>query len=203
MSQVSMQSRPASASNQHNWGPLPNGLNDPSHAVPLAGLNPSPWQQTPTAQWGLQPPQPGMSGLDLRAIMLEEQQAALQSRAPVSHNAIGLNSTRDGSSRHDSANAFLMSTDVSIQFPGLAQQAQQQPQQQQRSGGFYMRNKRDDSVPVQQNWAQVTTWIINRSMFVLDKGQRLRGRPRSSFNDVVLRDCQQCHINRPFRDASG
>ena len=26
-------------------------------------------------------------------------------------------------------------------------------------------------------------------------------RQRSSFNDVTLRDCQNCHINRPDRDA--
>jgi hypothetical protein len=27
------------------------------------------------------------------------------------------------------------------------------------------------------------------------------GRPRSSFNDVALRDCQNCRISRPYRDA--
>jgi len=33
--------------------------------------------------------------------------------------------------------------------------------------------------------------------------KRLRppGRPRSSFNDVALRDCQTCQIGRPYRDA--
>ena len=31
------------------------------------------------------------------------------------------------------------------------------------------------------------------------QGQRLRGRRRSSSNDVVLSDCQDCHIHRPFR----
>ncbi len=34
-----------------------------------------------------------------------------------------------------------------------------------------------------------------------NKGFRLPGRPRSSFNDVALRDCQNCYIGRPFRDA--
>jgi len=33
------------------------------------------------------------------------------------------------------------------------------------------------------------------------KGLRPPGRPRSSFNDVALRDCQHCHISRPYRDA--
>ena len=152
-----MQSRPASASHQHSWGQLPNGLNDSSPALPLGGLNPSPWRQTSTAQWGLQSPQPGLPGMDLRAIMQEEEQAALQGHAPVSHHA-------GGNSRHDSANPFLVSTDAAMHFPGLGQQAQLQlPQQQmaqqhQRSGGFYMRNKRDEPVPAKQNWAQVTTW---------------------------------------------
>ncbi len=27
------------------------------------------------------------------------------------------------------------------------------------------------------------------------------GRPRSSFKDVALRDCQKCRISRPYRDA--
>ena len=27
------------------------------------------------------------------------------------------------------------------------------------------------------------------------------GRPRSSFNNVTLRDCQHCCISRPYRDA--
>lgn len=149
MSQVSMQSRPASASHQHSWGPLPNGLSDSSQAVPLGGLNPSPWQQTPAAQWGLQPPQPGVPHMDLRAIMQEEQQAALQGHAQGSHNA--------GSSRNDSANSFMAPTDTAMHYPGLGQQAQLQmpQQQQQQSGGFYMRNNRGDSVPVHQNWAQV------------------------------------------------
>ena len=152
MSQVSMQSRPTSAGHQHSWGQLPNGLNDSSQALPLGGLNSSPWQQIPTAQWGLQSPQPGLPGMDLRAIMQEEQQAALQGHAPVSQHA--------GS--NDSANSFLTSTHAAMHYPGLGPQAQaqlpqqQMPQQQQRSGGFYMRNKRDNSVPVKQNWAQVT-----------------------------------------------
>jgi len=33
------------------------------------------------------------------------------------------------------------------------------------------------------------------------KGLRPPGRPRSSFNDVALRDCQNCRISRPYRDA--
>ena len=151
MSQVSMQSRPASASHQHSWGQLPNGLTDSNQALPSGGLNPSPWRQTPTAQWGLQSPQSGLPGIDLRAIMQEEQQAALQGHAPVPHHA-------GSNSRHDSAAPFLTSTDAAMNYPGLGQQAQpQMPQQKQSSGGFYMRSKRDDSVPVKQNWAQVTT----------------------------------------------
>ena len=33
------------------------------------------------------------------------------------------------------------------------------------------------------------------------KGRRCVVALESSFNDVVLRDCQECHINRPYRDA--
>jgi len=33
------------------------------------------------------------------------------------------------------------------------------------------------------------------------KGLRPPGRPRSSFNDVALCDCQNCRISRPYRDA--
>ena len=33
------------------------------------------------------------------------------------------------------------------------------------------------------------------------KGLRPPGRPRSSFNDVALRDCLNCRISRPYRDA--
>ena len=33
------------------------------------------------------------------------------------------------------------------------------------------------------------------------KGLRPPGRPRSSFNDVALRDCPNCRISRPYRDA--
>ena len=33
------------------------------------------------------------------------------------------------------------------------------------------------------------------------KGLRPPGRPRPSFNDVALRDCQNCRISRPYRDA--
>ena len=46
-----------------------------------------------------------------------------------------------------------------------------------------------------------TDRMPKKLLFGQVKGQHLRGCPRSSFNDVVLRDCQQCHINRPFRDA--
>ena len=31
----------------------------------------------------------------------------------------------------------------------------------------------------------------------------MRGRPRSSFNDVVLRDCQAYRISHPFQGCSG
>ena len=33
------------------------------------------------------------------------------------------------------------------------------------------------------------------------KGLRPPGRPRSSFNDVALHDCQTRRITRPYRDA--
>ncbi len=33
------------------------------------------------------------------------------------------------------------------------------------------------------------------------KGLRPPGRPRSSLNDVAIRDCQNCRISRPYRDA--
>jgi len=33
------------------------------------------------------------------------------------------------------------------------------------------------------------------------KGLRPPGRPTSSFNDVALRDCQNCRFSRPYRDA--
>ena len=33
------------------------------------------------------------------------------------------------------------------------------------------------------------------------KGLRPPGRSRSSFNDDALRDCQNCQIGRPYRDA--
>jgi len=36
---------------------------------------------------------------------------------------------------------------------------------------------------------------------VRTKGLRPPGRPRSSFNDVALRDCQSCRFGRPYRDA--
>lgn len=160
-----MQTRPASADHQGSWGPHANGQHNSSQPLPLPGLGPSPWQQTPATQWGLPSPQPGMSGIDLRSIMQqEEQQAALQGRTSAlsgTHNPVGMNPTRDGSpgsSRHGSASAFPPPMNMSNNFPGLAQQPQQQLTQQlpqQRSGGFYMRNKRDESVPVKQNWAKV------------------------------------------------
>jgi len=39
------------------------------------------------------------------------------------------------------------------------------------------------------------------SLLTIVKGLRPPGRPRSSFNDVALRDCQNCCISRPYRDA--
>lgn len=166
MSQVSMQSRPASSGHQHSWGPLPNGLNS-SDQAPVAGLNPSPWQQTPAPHWGLQPPQPGMPGLDLRSIMQEEQQAALRGRARVSGTINPAMDSSAGSSRHDSANTLLSSLDVPLHFPGLAQQSQQQQQlPQQRSSGSYMHNTRDDPVPGKRNWAQVTTCMTDKPRFM-------------------------------------
>ena len=38
-------------------------------------------------------------------------------------------------------------------------------------------------------------------MFGRVKGPRSPGRPRSSFNDVALRDCQHRRVGRPYRDA--
>ena len=35
----------------------------------------------------------------------------------------------------------------------------------------------------------------------MDPGLRPPGRPRSSFNDVALHDCQTCRLSRPYRDA--
>ena len=43
--------------------------------------------------------------------------------------------------------------------------------------------------------------LPKKLLFGQVKGQRVRGRPRSSFNDVVLRDCQSCRISRPYKDA--
>ena len=41
----------------------------------------------------------------------------------------------------------------------------------------------------------------NKLSFGRVKGPRPPGRPRSSFNDVALHDCQTCQIGRPYRDA--
>ena len=38
-------------------------------------------------------------------------------------------------------------------------------------------------------------------LFAEVKGLRSPGCPRSSFNDVALRECQNCRISRPHRDA--
>jgi len=52
----------------------------------------------------------------------------------------------------------------------------------------------------------VVTWMPNdrlpkKLLFGEVKELRPPGRPRSSFNDVALRDCQDCRISRPYRDA--
>ena len=51
--------------------------------------------------------------------------------------------------------------------------------------GFSMSN---DSLPKKLLFGQV-------------KGLCPPGRPRSSFNDVALRDCQTCRVGRPYTDA--
>ena len=43
--------------------------------------------------------------------------------------------------------------------------------------------------------------LPKKLLFGQVKGRRPPGGPRSSFNDVALRDCQNCRINRPYRDA--
>ncbi len=43
--------------------------------------------------------------------------------------------------------------------------------------------------------------LLKKLLFGEVKGLRPPGRPRTSFNDVVLRDCQICHIDRLYRDA--
>ena len=43
--------------------------------------------------------------------------------------------------------------------------------------------------------------LPKKRLFGEVKGLRPPGRPRSSFNDVTLRDCQNCRISRPYRDA--
>ena len=46
-----------------------------------------------------------------------------------------------------------------------------------------------------------TLYSAQVSMFGEVKGLRPPGCPRSSFNDVALRDCQGCRVGRPYRDA--
>ncbi len=43
--------------------------------------------------------------------------------------------------------------------------------------------------------------LPKKLLFGQVKGRRPPGRPRSSFNDVALQDCQARGINRPYRDA--
>ncbi len=43
--------------------------------------------------------------------------------------------------------------------------------------------------------------LPKKLLFGQIKGLRPPGRPRSSFNDVALHDCQTCWISRPYRDA--
>ena len=97
--------------------------------------------------------------------MHEEQQAALQGRLNASHSAGSIEASRNGSGssiRHDGSHHLpppIDMSNMSNQYTGHMQpqhqpHQQQQQQQQQRSGGFYMRNKRDDSVPVKGSWAQ-------------------------------------------------
>ena len=44
--------------------------------------------------------------------------------------------------------------------------------------------------------------LPKKLLFGQVEGQRLRGRPRSRYNDVVLRDCQSYCISRPYnKDA--
>ncbi|DBA75326.1 TPA: Selenocysteine insertion sequence-binding protein 2 [Trebouxia sp. C0004] len=168
MSQVSMQNRATSATQPAGWGSHPDGLSSPGQAVHLPGLNATPWQRGPAPQWGPPAPQPGMS--TLRAIMQEEQQAALQGRSATSQTTGSINASRNGTAGdtrqlHPPMN-IAQRYPVRLQQQHMQQQQQQMQQQQhqqqqlqqqqqpQQSGGFYMRNKRDDSVPVKGNWAQ-------------------------------------------------
>ena len=41
----------------------------------------------------------------------------------------------------------------------------------------------------------------NKLVFGALKGLCPPGCPSSGLNDVVLRACQECHINRPYKDA--
>ncbi len=43
--------------------------------------------------------------------------------------------------------------------------------------------------------------LPKKLLFGQVKGLRPPGRPRSSFNDVALHDCQTHQIGRPYRDA--
>ncbi len=166
-----MQNRATSATQPAGWGSHPNGLSSPGQAVHLPGLNATPWQTGPAPQWGPPAPQPGMP--TLRAIMQEEQQAALQGRSATSHTTGSINASRNGTAGDTRQLPPPMNMaqhyPVHVQQQQMQQQQQQMQQQQhqqqhlqqqqqqqqpQRSGGFYMRNKRDDSVPVKGNWAQ-------------------------------------------------
>lgn len=167
-----MQNRATSATQSSGWASQPNGLSSPGQAVHLPGLNATPWQTRPAPQWGPPVPQPGMP--TLRAIMQEEQQASLQGRSATSHTTGSVNASRNGPAGDTCQLPPPMN--MAQHYPGHVQQQQmqqqhqqhqlqqqqhqqqhlqqQQQQQPQRSGGFYMRNKRDDSVPVKGNWAQ-------------------------------------------------
>ena len=175
MSQVSMQNRVTNATQPAGWGSQPNGLSSPGQAVQLPGLNATSWQTGPPPQWGPPAPQPRMP--TWRAIMQEEQQAALQGRSAISHTTGSINASRNGSA--GDTRQLPPPMNMPQQYPVHIQQQQQQHQQQhqqqqqqqqqmqqpqqydpqqqqqpQRTGGFYMRNKRDDSVPVKGNWVQ-------------------------------------------------
>ncbi len=152
-----MQNRPASASHQPGWGSHANGLGSAGQAVPLNSMNTAPWHQSSVPQWGAALPQPGMP--TLRAIMQEEQQAAFSGRPSVAGSTSAPRNGSTGSLRHDSSPQLPPPMNMSNHYssqphPQPQPQPQQQQQQQQRSGGFYMRNKTDDSVPVKGNWAQ-------------------------------------------------
>ena len=105
--------------------------------------------------------------------MHEEQQAAVQARSAASHSAgstdaprsNGAGGARNGGSSQNPPPIIMAHqhpAHVQSQHQHLMQQQQLQPPQQQqqqqqqaqRSGGFYLRNTRDDSVPVKGSWAQ-------------------------------------------------